>query len=463
MIYLSVYLVCIVAVVTAQAPQDGYYCYTSGELQDVPCRFFAIVFDAGSTGTRLHLYRYVHNTNTNGIPFKVEQEIFQEVKPGLSSFNDDPSQAAKSIRPLLAAAQTAVPVFMWEKTPITLRATAGLRLLPGDIADEILDAVQTEILNSGFFAVPGAVSIMSGSDEGMYSWFTLNLLLNTLYSDNVVHPYSPEASRSVAAFDLGGGSTQLTFWPEDVHMFDTYKEYERDIDFFGYRIRLFTHSFLGNGLVAARLNMLLDPSQDEHLQTHLKSPCLPQDFELRKWEYALKTWSIRGTQSYSFKACYETARQFVNRSKIMKLPALHGKMIYLFSYYYDRGLNAGLVKENDGGAIKLMDYRLAAEKGTTVFEDTSRCSLLSVPFPCLFCCTRPQSVAKFYALACTRTAKQIQEPHWMAWQCHDLTYIYSLLSDGYGFGDAQPLFRYAFLSSLLGICFFSYGYYYSRR
>ncbi|EPB65829.1 hypothetical protein ANCCEY_15098, partial [Ancylostoma ceylanicum] len=79
-------------------------------------------------------------------------------------------------------------------------------------------------------------------------------------------------------------------------------------------------------------------------------------------------------------------------------------MVYLFSYYYDRGLNAGLVKENDGGAIKLVDYKLAAEK------------------------------------ACTRTAKQIQDPHWMAWQCHDLTYIYSLLSDGYGFGDAQPLF-----------------------
>ncbi|KIH66562.1 GDA1/CD39 family protein [Ancylostoma duodenale] len=404
MIYLSVYFVCIVALVTAQAPQDGYYCYTSGELQDVPCRFFAIVFDAGSTGTRLHLYRYVHNTNTNGIPFKVEQEIFQEVKPGLSSFNDDPSQAAKSIRPLLVAAQTAVPVFMWEKTPITLRATAGLRLLPGDIADEILDAVQTEILNSGFFAVPDAVSIMSGSDEGMYSWFTLNLLLNTLYSDNVAHPYSPEASRSVAAFDLGGGSTQLTFWPEDVHMFDGYKEYERDIDFFGNRIRLFTHSFLGNGLVAARLNMLLDPSQDEHLQTHLKSSCLPHDFELREWEYALKKWTIRGTQNYSFNSCYETARQFVNRSKIMKLPALHGKVVYLFSYYYDRGLNAGLVKENDGGVIKLLDYKVAAEK------------------------------------ACARTAKQIQDPHWMAWQCHDLTYIYSLLSDGYGFGDTQPLF-----------------------
>lgn len=47
-------------------------------------------------------------------------------------------------------------------------------------------------------------------------------------------------------------------------------------------------------------------------------------------------------------------------------------MIYLFSYYYDRGLNAGLVKENEGGAIKLLDYRLAAEKGTTIFFSNIR-------------------------------------------------------------------------------------------
>ncbi|KHJ81195.1 hypothetical protein OESDEN_19119 [Oesophagostomum dentatum] len=32
---------------------------------------------------------------------------------------------------------------MWEKTPVTLKATAGLRLLPGDLADEILDVVST--------------------------------------------------------------------------------------------------------------------------------------------------------------------------------------------------------------------------------------------------------------------------------------------------------------------------------
>ncbi|CAJ0590272.1 unnamed protein product [Cylicocyclus nassatus] len=390
--------------VSAEISREDYYCYTGGAFQGVPCRFFAIVFDAGSTGTRLHLHRYVHNPDSRGIPFRVEEEVFQEVKPGLSSFSDDPSKAAESIRTLLLTAQAVVPAYMWEKTPITLRATAGLRLLPGDLADEILNAVEDEILSSGFFVIPEAVSIMSGSDEGMYSWFTLNLLLNTLYPDHDVRPYIPEPSRSVAAFDLGGGSTQLTFWPEDVRMFEEYKDYERDINFFGHRMRLFTHSFLGNGLIAARLNTLVDLTLDEHSSTRLRSPCLPVDFEIRDWEYALKKWNVSGTLTYSFDSCYELTREFVNTSNIMKLPALHNKMIYLFSYYYDRGLNAGLVKENEGGVIKLGDYQEAAKK------------------------------------ACTKTADQLVGAHWMPWQCHDLTYIYSLLHDGFGFEDNQPLF-----------------------
>lgn len=43
--------------------------------------------------------------------------------------------------------------------------------------------------------------------------------------------------------------------------------------------------------------------------------------------------------------------------------ALRGKNIYLFSYFFDRGLNAGLVKEQNGGSLKLEAFRKAAEKG----------------------------------------------------------------------------------------------------
>lgn len=112
------------------------------------------------------------------------------MKPGLSSFAKSPSSAADSLEPLLQRARKEVPHFMWEKTPITLKATAGLRLLPGDMADDILESVEERIFNSGFFAAfPDAVNVMPGSDEGVYSWFTLNILLETLFTGELFFPF----------------------------------------------------------------------------------------------------------------------------------------------------------------------------------------------------------------------------------------------------------------------------------
>lgn len=386
-----------------------YWCHGDGILNNQhTCRFFTIVIDAGSTGTRLHLYKFIHDpaTAAHGMPFKVEKEIFQEVKPGLSSFAKSPNAAADSLEPLLQRARKEVPHFMWEKTPITLKATAGLRLLPGDLADDILEKVEERIFNSGFFAAfPDAVNVMPGSDEGVYSWFTLNILLETLFTDEPSIGNKPAAHRSVAAFDLGGGSTQLTYWPNNEAVFSEHVGYERDIDFFGHHIRLFTHSFLGNGLIAARLNILqLETDNDIETTHQLITSCMPEGFQLTEWEYALKFWNINGSSSYSYKTCYDVTKLFVESSEIMHLRELKGAPVYLFSYFFDRALNSGLVKGNEGGQIELRQFKEAAET------------------------------------ACGRGRAEIDDgSHWMPWQCLDLTYIYSLLRDGYQFEDSQPI------------------------
>ncbi|ULT91062.1 hypothetical protein L3Y34_008981 [Caenorhabditis briggsae] len=386
-----------------------YWCHGDGILNNQhTCRFFTIVIDAGSTGTRLHLYKFIHDpaTAAHGMPFKVEKEIFQEVKPGLSSFAKSPIGAADSLEPLLQRARKEVPHFMWEKTPITLKATAGLRLLPGDMADDILEKVEERIFNSGFFAAfPDAVNVMPGSDEGVYSWFTLNILLETLFTDEPTIGNKPAAHRSVAAFDLGGGSTQLTYWPNNEAVFSEHVGYERDIDFFGHHIRLFTHSFLGNGLIAARLNILQLETENDIETTHqLITSCMPEGFQLTEWEYALKFWNINGSSSYSYDTCYDVTKRFVESSEIMHLRELKGAPVYLFSYFFDRGLNSGLVKGNDGGQIELRQFKEAAKT------------------------------------ACQRGKLEINDgSHWMPWQCLDLTYIYSLLRDGYQFEDNQPI------------------------
>ena len=72
----------------------------------------------------------------------LDGEFFHEVKPGLSAFKDAPKQSLKTLKPLLDAAKKRVPMELHACTPIVLRATAGLRLLPESVVQEILSTAR---------------------------------------------------------------------------------------------------------------------------------------------------------------------------------------------------------------------------------------------------------------------------------------------------------------------------------
>jgi len=133
------------------------------------------VIDAGSTGTRVLAFQFHETISDRNL--KLRDEIFVEVKPGLSAYAEDPAGAAKSVETLLQKAREFIPREAWATTPIALKATAGLRLLPKEKADGILEAVEAVVGSSGFAATKDSVGIMDGVDEGIFSWFTVNFLL----------------------------------------------------------------------------------------------------------------------------------------------------------------------------------------------------------------------------------------------------------------------------------------------
>jgi Golgi nucleoside diphosphatase len=126
--------------------------------------------------------------------------------PALTSFLTNPSAAGPSLQPMLDFVKGKLPDQDLAKVPVYVRATAGLRIAFEDQPSEtsaMLDAVRDYLSKSGYLFQRDWVSILPGEAEGMYGWIAINFLSN--------HPFD----LPLAAADMGGASTQMTFEPSD--------------------------------------------------------------------------------------------------------------------------------------------------------------------------------------------------------------------------------------------------------
>ncbi|PRQ71690.1 Nucleoside phosphatase GDA1/CD39 [Rhodotorula toruloides] len=208
------------------------------------------MIDAGSTGSRIHVYTFSHcDPDPKALP-KLENEGFFMTKPGLSSYAGKPREAAESLRGLMEHAIEGVPEAERSCTPIAVKATAGLRLLGARQSQEILDEVERWLKEDWPFAVvKDGVVVMDGRDEGVYAWITINFLLG------LIGPDQPASAGTAAIMDLGGASTQIVFEPiYDPGSRDKLApgDHVYDLDFAGADHVLYQHSHLGYGLMQAR-------------------------------------------------------------------------------------------------------------------------------------------------------------------------------------------------------------------
>ncbi|BGP18013.1 hypothetical protein JCM10213_005052 [Rhodosporidiobolus nylandii] len=211
---------------------------------------YAIMIDAGSTGSRLHLYTFSHcDPDPAALP-KLEHEDFLTTKPGLSSYAGRPKDAAESLRGMMQQAFDKVPEKERGCTPIAVKATAGLRILGPKQSNEILSEIERWLNDEWPFVVgKDGVVVMDGRDEGVYAWITINFLLG------LIGPNQPASAGSAAVMDLGGASTQIVFEP----IFDPISQdslapgdHVYDLSFAGAPHVLYQHSHLGYGLMQAR-------------------------------------------------------------------------------------------------------------------------------------------------------------------------------------------------------------------
>ncbi|XP_030642649.1 ectonucleoside triphosphate diphosphohydrolase 6 [Chanos chanos] len=341
---------------TATAKSTNHYHYqadrskTSAHVSEEHFRY-GIMFDAGSTGTRVHIFQFQHDPKEAP---KLAHETFEAIKPGLSAYADEPERSKAGVKNLLEVAKNAIPAPQWGSTPLVLRATAGLRLLPGEKATHLLNKVREVFDESPFLHRKDSVSIMDGTDEGVSAWITINFLLGGLHGSE---------TSTVGMLDLGGGSTQITFSPQDEKTVQTSPiDYITSFQMFNSSHTLYSHSYLGLGLMSARLAVLGGVEGQPLAGTQeLVSPCLAPDYT-DQWVHAEVKYTVKGQKTGEpiYESCLKKVEKMIYK-KVRKAE-VKDMEFYAFSYYYDRGVDLGIIDEKTGGAIKVSDYTEGAKK-----------------------------------------------------------------------------------------------------
>ncbi|XP_013887620.1 ectonucleoside triphosphate diphosphohydrolase 5 isoform X2 [Austrofundulus limnaeus] len=320
--------------------------------------------------------------------------MFHSIKPGLSAYADSPEMAGQTVALLLKVAKKTVPRLDWKRTPLVLRATAGLRLLPAEKAQTLLDQVQHVFDESPFLVPDNSVSIMDGTNEGILAWLSLNFLTGHLNAD---------AKKTVGILDLGGGSTQITFLPKLKRTAESapVADFVARFDFFNSTFELYSHSYLGNGIMAARLATLGALGAEELEWQVFKSSCLPNKFR-DEWSFGGLTYHVSGDPGghAGYKLCYQEVLKVVKGIIHQPYELEDGNVFFAFSYYFDRAVDAGLIDGVQGGMLQVRDFKKRAKE------------------------------------VCNKITKY---PPISPFLCLDLTYITCLLKDGFGFKDSTVL------------------------
>ena len=85
---------------------------------------YAVVVDAGSTGSRAFIYEFRHDANGGR---HISALHVQKVMPGLSSFGEHPQDAVAYLAPLLHNAASVIDPSHHNQTKVYIKATAGMR------------------------------------------------------------------------------------------------------------------------------------------------------------------------------------------------------------------------------------------------------------------------------------------------------------------------------------------------
>lgn len=223
---------------------------------------YSIIVDAGSSGSRLHLFQY---NSEKALP--VINDVFSEkISPGLSTFaGKSQEEVNQYLKPLFAHVAQKIKDMQVDEQSVTvsIMATAGMRLVPEEKQKIIYDQVKHFLTKNHTFQIV-KVETINGKMEGLYGWLDINYLAQTFQTK----------TPTFGSIDMGGASTQIAFetkgntHPNDMIM----------LNINGRPYTIFSKSFLGLGLDQSREAMNKQPAANKCYPIGYKLPNGMGDF-----------------------------------------------------------------------------------------------------------------------------------------------------------------------------------------
>ncbi|GAB5369328.1 hypothetical protein AAMO2058_001395500 [Amorphochlora amoebiformis] len=227
---------------------------------------FVVVVDAGSTGSRAHVFRFGPLGGAASREPTFETLGSRRIDGGIHTLVGQDEGVKKHVGELLSYIKSQVPTQYQPNTPVLLWATAGMRLITQQQADDILSIARKEIFGAGFLFRSDMARVISGSEEALFSWVAAVYLRGNwpisqwLSCEQGDCPSTVkdtlDAVRSFGVIEMGGASMQVAYPIQgEGHM---------DFSFGHHNMKMYAKSYLGYGMREAQ-KMYLNAMED--------SPC----------------------------------------------------------------------------------------------------------------------------------------------------------------------------------------------
>ncbi|CAG2109759.1 unnamed protein product [Medioppia subpectinata] len=244
---------------------------------------YGVVLDAGSSHTQITLYHWkADKERCTGV---VEQLDTCRIEGGISGYNvSDPSGVGQDLIQCIYNVSTKIDKDRKFMTPLYLGSTAGMRLLNITAPDKV--KLIFKLIRDAFLLSSGlqvqCTDIISGQNEGLFSWVTNNYLMNKLVVDRF-DGHQPNST--IGMLDMGGASAQIAYRAGDSvgggvgggGLTKNVTDDDVNVRLYGinHTVRASSNLCFGVDQAMLRYQMYLIVTHPERIDPTIDSPCTP--------------------------------------------------------------------------------------------------------------------------------------------------------------------------------------------